>query len=67
MFWDNEPRASAPHARRLERLFAADITLAATCRRRAPAHGNNARLAEAAPASDGGSRSTVASPAVHGS
>ena len=49
MFWDNEPRAIGPHMkRRLERLFAADITLAAY---HLPLDGhrdigNNARLAE---------------------
>ena len=49
MFWDNEPRAIGAHMRRrLERLFAADITLAAY---HLPLGGhqrigNNARLAE---------------------
>lgn len=49
MFWDNEPRAIGRHMkRRLERLFAADITLAAY---HLPLDGhqrmgNNARLAE---------------------
>jgi dinuclear metal center YbgI/SA1388 family protein len=49
MFWDNEPRAIGRHLRRrLERLFAADITLAAY---HLPLDGhqrigNNARLAE---------------------
>jgi dinuclear metal center YbgI/SA1388 family protein len=50
MFWDNEPRAIGAHMRRrLERLFAADITLAAY---HLPLdghqeHGNNALLAAA--------------------
>ena len=49
MFWDNEPRAIGAHMRRrLERLFAADITLAAY---HLPLDGhqrigNNARLAQ---------------------
>ncbi|MDX6562459.1 MAG: hypothetical protein QOD65_2273, partial [Gaiellales bacterium] len=49
MFWDNEPRVIGVHMRRrLERLFAADITLAAY---HLPLDGhqrigNNARLAE---------------------
>jgi dinuclear metal center YbgI/SA1388 family protein len=49
MFWDNEPRAIGRHMkRRLERLFAADITLAAyhLPLDGHPHLGNNARLAE---------------------
>ena len=49
MFWDNEPRAIGAHMRRrLERLFAADITLAAyhLPLDGHPRIGNNARLAE---------------------
>ena len=49
MFWDNEPRAIGAHMRRrLERLFAADITLAAyhLPLDGHPRIGNNARLAD---------------------
>ncbi|MDX6619479.1 MAG: hypothetical protein QOK36_1865 [Gaiellales bacterium] len=49
MFWDNEPRVVGRHLRRrLERLFAADITLAAyhLPLDGHPRIGNNARLAE---------------------
>ena len=49
MFWGNEPRAIGAHMRRLlERLFAADITLAAyhLPLDGHPRIGNNARLAE---------------------
>jgi dinuclear metal center YbgI/SA1388 family protein len=49
MFWDSEPRAIGAHMRRrLERLFAADITLAAyhLPLDGHPRIGNNARLAE---------------------
>ena len=49
MFWENEPRAIGAHMRRrLERLFAADITLAAyhLPLDGHPRIGNNARLAE---------------------